>query len=341
MKNVIKAVQKAKAGKKVYLPSNEYLLKSPIKIDKAINLQGEFRYYPNDPNGVFENVGGAKLKTEGNFNAVEISTDLIGGILISEIGVQGNIYGMDTRNSFDEKDISSGISIIKGRIDQGNFNRISVTGKPSAISILKGGEIDATLFQNVNTDGCAVGVYFCPEHTYYARFDSCVIADTPDCGFYAKSNGSSHDLSITNCYFVRNAGQAKFSNNAVYISGINSVNFTNNVIDDTGTFWYYHPTAKSNGDKTEIKENATSLYINGNKCIISNNQIVGGTGNAVILEGDDNLISSGIYDKNIIISGNNNTVNGVKLLNGAKLILKDAINTQIYGVDEKDVIYKQ
>ena len=46
-------------------------------------------------------------------------------------------------------------------------------------------ELDACIFDRVNTDGCCIGVYFAPRAAYYPHFRHCVMADNPSYGFFA------------------------------------------------------------------------------------------------------------------------------------------------------------
>ena len=63
------------------------------------------------------------------------------------------------------------------------------------------------------------------------------------------------------------------------------------------------------------------------------------TGDAVIINGNGNVLMNNISDGNVVISGDGNQIIGLALQKDAKLILApNATNTVILGVDESRIV---
>ena len=85
------------------MPTGQYDISTPVVIDvSCIKLEGEVWNYSCDPNGVFESDYGAKLRLMRNdIPAIFVGKEnVLGGVVINDIGIQGNISGMDTRGLF-------------------------------------------------------------------------------------------------------------------------------------------------------------------------------------------------------------------------------------------------
>ena len=342
--------EKWERGGEVFLPVGEYPVESPVLMNTpSLRVKGEVWAYNLDPNGVFETRYGSKLRLQSK----EISgfsvgkDDLPAGCMISDIGIQGDIIGMDTRGMFDllKPWASAGLYFGGERVDQGDFNKISCCGLAAGVSCAENTEIDACDFRKINVDGCDVGFYFAPRVSYYTRFHRCIVGDTPSYGFFGNSEGVKIcTMEICDTHFVRNAGAnhiTGFPNAAVLLGGVRMSTFMNNKIDDAGTFWYFEPDAKSNSDKTVFKNPAVSLYLVGKKNQIMNNVITRSSAEAMVIKGDENAIVGNVVDNDVMIEGEGNMVNCLTFTKPeSRLILKGAAaeTTSVIGVEEHRVV---
>lgn len=311
-----KELNAMKHGGKMYLPVGEYSVDQPIVVDiPCIKIEGEVWNYPSDPNGVFESPYGTKLKMGNNhIPAFSIGEQVVlGGNVIKDIGIQGNITGMDTRGLFDYQNptASAGLCFQGTRVDQAEFSKLSMCGLASAVCVTGNAEIDACTFEKMNTDGCCVGFYFSPRASYYAMFRNCVVADTPSYGFFVNGEGKCmHHLDISGLAFVRNGGAFPDDNPyptaALCFYEVSNCSVRNCTFDRTGTFWYYLPDAKLNKDRQSSKQATPDLFIKGNSNRIDGNIFTNGTTDAIVIHGDNNIIMNNVLDRNIVIYGNNN-----------------------------------
>ena len=343
--DINKALSKKRLGGALLLPTGEYTADCPILIDTpSLRLQGEVWAYNLDPNGVFETRYGTKIRLKGKKHpAISIGSQGIpAGCMISDIGIQGDIIGMDTRGLFDilKPYASAGLYFGLNRIDQGDFSKISCCGLAVGVSCAENSEIDACDFRKINVDGNCLGMYFAPRASYYARFHRCIVADTPSYGFLGEGTGASiHDLSITDTHFVRNSGANHFTDMehaAVLWKDISACTFKDNLVDDPGTFWYFEPTATDNSDKTVYKSRAIGLYVIGNENRILGNIFSHSSRESILLKGKGNLLMNNIADSDVVIEGEQNTVNGLTFTTeSARLILKGsaARNCSVLGVE--------
>lgn len=303
-----------------------------------------------DPNGVFASNYGTKLKcANGDFPLLKIgaNVDLVTGSIVKNVGFQGNIVGMDTRQitDFTNPERNAGIVLDNARTDQCEFYKLSFCGLSSAVCVTNNAEVDANIFEKINADGCGNSIYFSPLYSYYTRFTDCICADNPYYGFYAKCNKALHNLILNGCHFVRNAGG--FTDNdglthcAVFFDGVNECEIKNCLIDAPGVFWYYDDNATSNDERQPSTRNAVGLQVNGNKNRICDNTFLNSTCESIIINGDGNVLLNNIVDGTVIINGKNNYISNLVFTNDdAKLILKgDAISsTKIFGISDERII---
>lgn len=349
-KDINKALDQKKLGGSVFLASGEYTASSPILIDTpSLRLQGEVWAYNLDPNGVFETKYGAKIKiATKDIPAISVgSRGIPAGCMVDDIGIQGVTVGMDTRGAFDPSRpyASAGLYFGGNRVDQGDFAKISCCGLAVGVCCADNSEIDACDFRKINVDGCCVGIYFAPRATYYARFHRCIVADNPSYGFFADCTDSfMHNLSITETHFVRNSGANHLKDNehaAVLWKNVSKSVFRDNLIEDPGTFWYFEPTATDNSAKTVYKQKAIGLYVMGNENKILGNIFNDSSRESIVIKGCGNILANNIADRDVVISGGNNAVNGLNFTSeGARLILKgsDAQNCTLLGIAPERVV---
>lgn len=337
-----------KKGGKLYLPVGTYDIDETILMDTpCIKMEGEVWNYSSDPNGVFESEYGTKLRMRNNdIPAIIMSKDhVLGGNIIKDIGIQGNIVGMDTRGLFryDNPRASAGIYFDHQRIDQAEFSKISFCGLASAICASGNAEIDACTFEKLNTDGCCIGIYFAPNASYYTMFRNCIVADTPCYGFFVNGQGRNiHHLEIRDMKFVRNGGAfAKddpYPKAAVCLYQVSDCSIRNCTFDCAGTFWYYAADAKHNDERQPYTQATPALWIEGNKNHIIGNTFSNCMADAIIIHGDDNIIMNNIIDRNVIIKGKRNIISGNIFTNkDAKILLDDAEDTRFIQVEEERI----
>lgn len=342
--------EKKELGGAVFLPVGEYRVEEPVLMDTpSTRIAGEVWAYNLDPNGVFETPFGTKLRLYGKDHpAISIgSRGLPAGCMVHDIGMQGDIVGMDTRGTFDLEHPYASVGLYFGgeRVDQGDFHKISCCGLAAGVSAAENSEIDACDFRKINVDGCNVGFYFAPRASYYTRFHRCIVGDTPSYGFFANSPEMRiATLEICDTHFVRNCGANHvkgYPNAAVLLNGVRLTTFMNNKVDDAGSFWYFEPDATSNSDKTVYKTPAIGLYLVGKKNQIMNNVFTRSTAKAMVIKGDENAIVGNVVDNDVVIEGAGNIVNCLTFTKPqSRLILRGeaAHATSVIGVEEGRVV---
>ncbi len=294
---------------------------------------------------------GTKLKLKSNdIPAILVSKEnVLGGNVIKDIGIQGNIVGMDTRGLFDFNNPAacSGVCFDSKRVDQAEISKISCCGLGSAICVTGTAEIDGCTFEKINTDGCCIGFYFAPGASYYPIFRNCIAADNPWYGFFVSGeNGPVYNLDINDFKFVRNGGafpeNIRYPKAAVCLYKVNNCSVRNNTFDLAGTFWYFDEDATENTQKQPSTQPSSALWIEGNKNRIIGNTISRSASHSIVIKGDENILLNNIVDKDIIIDGNNNVVSGTVFTSpDAKVIVcKASKGTTFVSVPEDRIIYK-
>lgn len=352
MININREIKGLTKGGKVCLPVGQYDIDEPVIVDTScIKIEGEVWNYSSDPNGVFESKYGTKLRMRRNdIPAIYISRDnVLGGNVIKDIGIQGNISGMDTRGLFDfsNPSASAGICFNGKRVDQAEVSKISCCGLASAICVTGTAEIDGCTFEKINTDGCCIGFYFAPGASFYPMFRNCIVADTPSYGFFVNGEGVElHNLDINDMKFVRNGGAFPRDNPypkaAVCFYKVSNCSVRNNTFDLSGTFWYYEDDATENSQRQPSVQPTPALWIEGNCNRIIGNTFSNCASDAIVIKGDSNIIMNNIVDKNIIIKGNNNVVaNNVFTNQDVKIIVSEnSSGTEFVNVADYRIIQK-
>ena len=342
--------KKAKSGGKVYLPAGEYKIHEPLIMNTpSTTLEGEAWACNVDPNGVFESPFGTKLKLQDkSFPAIVMGkSNVLSGTAVKNIGVQGDIEGMDTRGLFDIDNVSAsaGLFFENMRADQCEFSKISCCGLSTAICAKGDCFIDACTFEKINADGCYIGVYFAPKLSVYTHFRQFIVADTPSYGFYFDGTDRwLEGVDISDMICVRNCGAGAFKDEdpaAIYFKNVSNCIIRDNLIADAGTFWYYPPDATKNEDHQIQKTPAIGIKIIGHRNRICNNKIMCSSRESILIEGDRNILMSNSVDGDVIICGNENSVHDlVFATDTGRLILKGeaAHSTEIFGVDEARIV---
>ena len=334
------------------LPSGRYDINKPLVIDTPSTcVDGGVWACNTDPNGVFESRFGTKIRLNGQgYPAMKIgeNTDPISGTIIKNIGFQSDIVGMDTRAliDFENPEKNAGLCLDSVRTDQCAFSKLSFCGFAAAVTASGNSEIDACIFEGINMDGCAVGVYFAPRASYYAHVRSCVIADTPYYGVYATGKrGSMHNLEIRNTHFVRNGGGFTDTDGripaAILFDGASRCAVTECLFDDAGTFWYYENSATKNEERKPSRRKTVGLYIIGNSNRVRDCTFLNSSDDSIRIEGNGNVLMNIIADGNIRISGKGNAVSGIVFTKpSSKLILEGEAkeSTEIIGVSPDRIV---
>lgn len=335
------------------LSSSRYDLEKTIVIDSCSQaLVGKVWCCNTDPNGVFESKAGTKLRLIGtDFPAIRMgdTCDPISGSKICELGIQGDISGMDTRPlvDFDHPEASAGICIDKVRCDQCHFTNLSFCGLATGIYSAGTAMTDACVFENINVDGCGNGFWISPRACVYTHIRSCVAADTPYYGVYVCGTGKRiHSLEILSTHFVRNGGaftdDSKKIPAAVLLKDVDRCEVTHCLFDAPGTFWHYPDHAVKSSDRDAvIKRKTVGLYVIGNSHRICNNSFYNSSDDSIRIEGNDNILISNVCDGNVRISGKGTFISTLVFTKpDARLILEgDAKDsTVIFGVEEHRII---
>ena len=265
--------------------------------------------------------------------------------MITDLGIQGDLVGMDTRSRFSllEPGANAGILFDAVRTDQCAYRKLSFCGLGVAVAATGEAELDACRFDDCNTDGCAVGVYFSTRASYYAQIHRCIFADNPYWGVYVDGRGKFiHNLEVNECSFVRNGGG--FSEDALprpaalTMLGVSSCAVERNVFDDPGTFWYYDTTDGKNEQRKPQKQPMPAVILEGRGNRVRDNLFSRCKGAALIVSGDGNVLMNNITDGDVILSGNGCYVSGLALRGDARLILRGADDAEIYGVPEEKIV---
>ncbi len=339
----------AERGGLLRLPNARYDITSPITLNTpSTRISGDVWGYSSDPNGVFESAFGTKIRLgDMSIPAIRIGHDrTLGGNVVSDLGVQGNLVGMDTRPLFDISHPEHGAGLVfdSVRTDQCEFDKLSFCGLGTAIAAIGNAELDACCFGRCNTDGCAVGIYFSPRASYYSRIHRNIFADNPYYAILVDGRGKFiHTLEITENSFVRNGGgfDGRLPTPAVVtLLDAHSFRIERNHFDDPGTFWYYEPTATKNEERRPQKQAIPALLVNGDGNLIRDNIFSRSKGPAVIVEGNGNVLMNNVTDGDIYISGSRNSIFNVAFTKPeARLVLSaDACDSEIHGVAEERIV---
>ncbi|MBE5779233.1 MAG: hypothetical protein E7331_07870 [Clostridiales bacterium] len=339
-------------GGRLTLPNREYNIASPVTVDaSSLCFSGEMWACNTDPNGVFETDHGTKLRMQGrDFAALKIGkkADPISGAVVKNLGIQGDIEGMDTRPfvNFENPTKMSGLCLDSVRTDQCEFSKLSFCGLANAVCIAEQAEVDACLFEKLNVDGCGNGFYFAPRAAYYNRFRCCIVADNPFYGFYACGKGRNmHNLEVQDNIFVRTGGGFSDGDGlvaaALFYDHINASSVDHCLFDDPGTFWYFDKNAGNNDMRTPSYRKTVAIYIIGSENRITDNTILHSSDDSIRVEGDGNVLMNNIADGSVRISGKGNiVVNQVFTSPDARLILEGAAcdSTTIVGVPDDRIL---
>lgn len=337
----------------VELESLRYNLEKTLTLDSSSRaIVGKIWCCNTDPNGVFESKFGTKLRLIGrDFPAIRVgdAVNPISGAKVAELGVQGDIPGMDTRPlmDFDNPEASAGLCIDKVRCDQCSFTRLSFCGLSSAVCLSGTAMSDACRFENINVDGCAIGFYISPKTCVYSHVKNCVAADTPYYGAYVVGTGKRiANLTLADTHFVRNGGAFEDADGRIHASVLfrdtDRCEIRNCLFDSPGTFWHYPDDAKRNGDKDEIiKRKTVALAVIGNGHRILGNTFLNSSDDSIRITGNGNVLMSNIADGNVRISGKGNYVSSLAFTSSdARLILEGEAkdSTVIFGVEEWRIV---
>ena len=339
-------------GGRTLLSAGEYTIDQTVVLDtSSLCLAGEVWSCNTDPNGVFEAMHGTKLRMRGkDFPALAVGrkTSPISGAVVRDLGVQGDIGGMDTRKitDFSSPQKAAGLCLDSVRTDQCEFSKLSFCGLANAVCATGMAEIDACIFEKINTDGCGNGFFFAPHFSFYARVRSCIMADNPYYGFYADGKcGRIHNLEILDCHFVRNAGAFTPEDGripaAVFFDHISRCAVTHNIFDAPGTFWYYDADAVRNDQRQPSHQKAVGLYVIGDENRIKDNTFLHSSDDSICIEGNGNVLLSNIADGNVRIRGTGNIVSQLIFTRPeARLILEGNAKetTQTMGVPTERVV---
>lgn len=342
----------ADRGGKLRLESGRYDIDAPITVDSSSTcLSGGVWACNTDPNGVFESKFGTKIRMHGrDYPALLIGRecDPISGAIVRDIGVQGDIVGMDTRPlvDFEHPERSAGLCLDKVRTDQCTFSKLSFCGLSNAVVATGEAEIDACIFEDINTDGCGNGFWFSPRASYYTRVRSCIMADNPYYGFYVGGAGKHiHNLEILDSHFVRNGGafsdEGDCISAAVFFDRVKGCAVTHCLFDDPGTFWYYDAAAKSNNERQPSHRKTVALRVVGDKNRIRDNTFSHSSDDSIVIDGNQNILIGNIADGNVRISGEGNTVATLVFTTpNARLILegKAKDTTVLLGVEQSRIV---
>ncbi len=336
-------------GGRLTLPCDRYDIDRSLVIDTpSLCFCGEVWSYSSDPNGVFVSDFGTQLRLRGNDHPIlTVGRErTLGGVIVRDLGFAGGITGMDTRPLWhpEAPTAAAGLVLSSVRTDQCEFSKLSMVGLSCGVCAVGDAEIDACIFEKINTDGCANGFAFMPRASYYAHFRDCIAADNPFYGFLGDGRGRHiHNLELRGIHFVRCGGAFADEDMAAAVlwNGISRSSVEHCLIDDAGTFWYYDDDATRNDQRHPSHRKTVGLWVIGNENRITNNTVLHSSDDSVRVEGRGNVLLSNIVDGNVRLRGEGNTVvNTVFTSPHARLILEEsaASTTTVIGVPEERVL---
>lgn len=336
----------APRGGVLQMVSGRYDIERSILLDTpSLCMTGGVWACNTDPNGAFETKYGTKLRMHGvDYPAISVGRHCspLSGTSIRDLGVQGDIPGMDVRPlvDFHAPEKSAGLYFHSVRTDQCSFSRLAFCGLATAVAATGDAELDACTFENLNADGCGNGFWFSPRASYYTRVRSCVIADNPYYGFYLGGQGKHiHNLEICDSYFVRNGGAFTSQDPiaaAVFFDHASQCAVTNCIFDAPGVFWYYDDNATQNNERQPSGRKTPALYIIGNENRMRGNTFLNSSDDSIRIHGNGNILIDNIADGNVRICGENNVISTLVFTSpDARLILEGAAaqTTVLHGVE--------
>lgn len=363
--------------KKNVVSENIYTLTNPITVSQRNQIiEGEKWNYPNDPNGVYSSDTGVRIDVPSNKCGIDMTGS--SGTIIRNIGFQGSVLDGETKGLFDlsHPAYNSGLCISAGRNDQILIDRVSSCGLACGFAILaNNGDIDASIFERLNADGCDIGMYFSPRRTYYAKIRDSIFSDCPAYGLCVKKgSGSITSLMISGMVLVRNGGAfsevqlTAFGSDyaaSVLVYDVYGSSFIDNQIVDSGLCWHSGQYEEVNGYIVEkaneynillpndevyaTKEyvyDCNALVLYGNANLISRNTITGVYGGyGIVLTGDRNIVQGNYISaaKSIAIDGDNNLIadnytTGSVRVDGSKNIVRGCYTNSIRIAGDNNTI---
>jgi len=339
-------------GGRLVLPNRSYNIHETVVADSSsMCFAGDVWACNTDPNGVFETDHGTKLRMRvKDYPAIRIGSksDPISGMVVCDLGVQGDIIGMDTRPlvDFGDPTKSAGLCLDSVRTDQCEFSKLSFCGCANAVCACGNSEIDACMFSRLNVDGCGNGFWFAPRASFYAHVRSCVLADNPYYAVYAEGKDRIiHNLDISDCIFVRSGGDFVDGDGhipaAVLFDHISNCAVDRCLFDDPGTHWYFDDHAGKNDQRQPTYRKTVALYVIGDGNRITGNTFLHSSDDAIRIQGNANVLMNNITDASVRICGEDNIVMNLAFTTPeARLILEGSAvsTTTVSGVPEERIL---
>ena len=152
-------------------------------------------------------------------------------------------------------------------------------------------------------------------------------------------------LKLSDLCFVRNGGA--FSDGealppaAVYFRQISDCVISDCLVDAPGTFWYYAPDATDNSERRISRRHTVGIRVEGNKNRLVGNTVTHSEGEAILIDGNENILLYNVTDGDVVIAGEGNQVSGLVFTKPeSKLILvgKAAASTNVLAVPEERIL---
>jgi hypothetical protein len=309
-------------GGKVTIPVGRYSVTTPIEIEKGnVAIVGDVWGYNEDPNGVWGIKNGTRIKLANGINGIVVdsaagSPSYRNGCSFKDFGIQGQVENSNTAELLDYSNPAhAGVALLSGRVDQCNFEHISLCGLGAAIYIKSGMNVDACMFDWINGGGCNVGLLMLSAVTYYTTFKDCLFSDCPGHGVIV--NSAATNLVFDNLKLVRNGGglssaqKAVYSAASLYFAQAQYCVIRNCFINDSGQ-WSEYFTNGTGGNPGTVNNrydtDTVGIYFAANNNDVYNNVVRGGQSNALVLTGAGNKFRGNLYRtlKKVLISGNSN-----------------------------------
>lgn len=102
-------------------------------------------------------------------------------------------------------------------------------------------------------------------------------------------------------------------------------------------FWYFAPDATANADHETIVHPTAGLLVKGSGNYVIGNVISHSHSDSIVVEGDGNVLMNNIADRDVIIRGSGNTIQGM-VFTTPEARLRIIGNNQVIGVPEDRII---
>ena len=313
-------------GGAVTLSSADYKITKNFTIKTAsTRLCGESMGYQADPLAIHHAVTGSVITLGNSDVCINVNAK---GLELSRFGMYGveRANFSEIKHLFDPADPFKNCAVrVSGYYDQGKFEKLCFAMLGAGI-VNVDGHFDATIFDNVNFDGCDVGIW-CPangsgSYVIHSNFLRNIFADMTGMAAYIRylQQGffSQNHLSGTSAFILDSVADVVGYKCAIYIGGSGNV-VAENVLKNPGVVAsrVFGETGNDYSDPDCI-----ALVVSGNRHIVTGNRIMNASGKGLVVVGNNGVVEGNYCadgkDDSITISGSYSIVRGNYVVGGTR-----------------------